>query len=105
MIKPLNTPQLSAARPRVGLQRVSDLIPRLIKMYEMQAELTKQEIQKEVNEREAAEMTSREFEATEATEATEETDDIEHTLLPVNALTQSLELGSACEQATFGWYE
>jgi hypothetical protein len=39
MIKPLNAPQLSAVKPRCGLQSISDLLPRLIRQYELQAEL------------------------------------------------------------------
>ncbi len=39
MIKPLNAPQLSSAKPRCGLQKISDLLPRLIRQYELQAEL------------------------------------------------------------------
>jgi hypothetical protein len=39
MIKPLNIPQLSSAKPRSGLQSIADLIPRLIRQYEIQAEL------------------------------------------------------------------
>ncbi len=39
MIKPLNSPQLSAAKPRTGLQSISELLPRLIRQYEIQAEL------------------------------------------------------------------
>jgi hypothetical protein len=39
MIKPLNIAQLSSAKPRTGLQSISDLIPRLIQQYELQAEL------------------------------------------------------------------
>ena len=41
MIKPLNSPQLSAAKTRTGLQSISDLLPRLIRNYELQAELNK----------------------------------------------------------------
>jgi hypothetical protein len=41
MIKPLNTPQLSSAKPRCGLQSVSDLLPRLIRQYELQAEIAR----------------------------------------------------------------
>ena len=41
MIKRLNTPQLSAAKQRTGLQSISDLVPRLIRQYELQAELLK----------------------------------------------------------------
>ncbi len=41
MIKPLNCPQLSSTKQRTGLQSVSDLIPRLIRQYELQAELMK----------------------------------------------------------------
>ena len=32
-----NTTQLSSAKPRCGLQKISSLIPRLIEHYEMQA--------------------------------------------------------------------
>lgn len=39
MIKPLNSTQLSSARPRCGLQSISDLVPRLIRQYEIQAQL------------------------------------------------------------------
>ena len=39
MIKPLNAPQLSAAKNRTGLQSISDLLPRLIRQYEIQAEM------------------------------------------------------------------
>lgn len=42
MIQPLNIPQLSSAKPRVGLQSVSDLLPRLIRLYEMQAQARQQ---------------------------------------------------------------
>ncbi len=45
MIKPLNAPQLSSVKPRTGLQRVSELLPRLIRQYEIQAELMKQRSQ------------------------------------------------------------
>ena len=39
MIQPLHT-QLSSAKPRTGLQSIGDLIPRLIRQYEIAAELT-----------------------------------------------------------------
>jgi hypothetical protein len=41
MIKPLNAPQLSAVKSRTGLQSISELLPRLIRQYELQAELMK----------------------------------------------------------------
>ena len=41
MIKPLNAPQLSAVKSRTGLQSISELLPRLIRQYELQAELVK----------------------------------------------------------------
>jgi hypothetical protein len=37
MIRPLNTPHLCCAKPRTGLQSLSDLLPRLIAQYELQA--------------------------------------------------------------------
>ena len=43
MIKPLNTLQLSAAKNRTGLTSIGDLLPRLIKQYEMQAELARKQ--------------------------------------------------------------
>ncbi len=42
MIKPLNAPQLSSMKTRCGLQKISDLLPRLIRQYEIQAELMQQ---------------------------------------------------------------
>jgi len=41
MIQPIHT-QLSAAKPRTGLQSIGDIIPRLIRQYELAAELTEQ---------------------------------------------------------------
>ena len=41
MIQSTHT-QLSSAKPRTGLQSIGDLIPRLIRQYEMAAELTQQ---------------------------------------------------------------
>lgn len=41
MIKPLNTPALAAAQPRTGLQNVAELIPQLIRKYEIQAEFAR----------------------------------------------------------------
>lgn len=49
MIKPLNVPQLSSAKPRAGLQKISDLLPRLIRQYELQAEMLKRREQAEQN--------------------------------------------------------
>ncbi len=42
MIQPLNSTQLSSAKPRAGLQRISDLLPRLIAQYELQAQAKRQ---------------------------------------------------------------
>ena len=42
MIQPLNTTQFSSAKPRGGLQSISELLPRLIELYEMQAEARRQ---------------------------------------------------------------
>lgn len=42
MIKPLNTTQLSSAKPRGGLQNISDLLPKLLKQYELQAQAKRQ---------------------------------------------------------------
>ena len=48
MIKPLNSPQLSAAKTRTGLQSISDLLPRLIRQYELQAEMMKRREEQKV---------------------------------------------------------
>jgi len=53
MIKPINSPVLSSAKPRCGLQKVSELIPRLIQQYEIQAEITRAR-QDEAEAKEAA---------------------------------------------------
>ena len=54
MIKPINHVQLSSAKTRTGLQRIGDLLPRLIKQYEMQAELARK-----VNQRDPVELANR----------------------------------------------
>ena len=46
MIKPINSPVfnapvLSSAKPRCGFQKVADLVPRLIRQYEIQARITR----------------------------------------------------------------
>lgn len=46
MIKPINAPQLSAVKSRTGLQSISELVPRLIRQYELQAELMKRRSEK-----------------------------------------------------------
>ena len=53
MIQPINSPVLSSAKPRCGLQKVSELIPRLIRQYEIQAEITRAR-QEEAEAKEAA---------------------------------------------------
>ena len=53
MIQPINSPVLSSAKPRCGLQKISDLIPRLIQQYEIQAEITRAR-QEEAEAKEAA---------------------------------------------------
>ncbi len=53
MIKPINSPVLSSAKPRCGLQKVSEIIPRLIRQYEIQAEITRAR-QEEADAKEAA---------------------------------------------------
>ena len=42
MIRPLNTTQMTSAKPRGGLQSIGDLLPRLMKVYELQAQARKQ---------------------------------------------------------------
>lgn len=42
MIRPLNTTQMTSAKPRGGLQSIGELLPRLMKVYELQAQARKQ---------------------------------------------------------------
>ncbi|MFK7766860.1 MAG: hypothetical protein AB8B55_06530 [Mariniblastus sp.] len=83
MIKPLNVPQLSSVKARTGLQRIGDLIPRLIRQYELQAELVKRREEHTRNEhaRNRASINVGQ---------------------PVPAIAME---SVATEQATFGWYE
>lgn len=39
MIKPLNSTDLASSKTRSGMTSIADLIPRLIRSYELQAEL------------------------------------------------------------------
>lgn len=41
MIQATNLPQLTSAKPRSGMSSISDLMPRLIRQYELQAEMKK----------------------------------------------------------------
>jgi len=52
MIQSTHT-QLSSAKPRAGLQSIGDLIPRLIRQYEMAAELTQQREEEALRKEEA----------------------------------------------------
>ncbi len=75
MIKPLNLPQLSSVKARSGLQSIGDLLPRLIRQYELQAELMK-----------------RREEHAQAANSVQ--------AVPAINLEPAI-----VEQATFGWYE
>ena len=79
MIKPLNSLQLSAAKPRSGLQSIGDLLPRLIRQYELQAELARKE------------------------EAIRNGDFVETEFN--TGFGVELETETVATQATFGWYE
>ena len=41
MIHATNIPQLTSAKPRSGMASVAELMPRLIRQYELQAEMKK----------------------------------------------------------------
>ena len=41
-IPSVNAPQLSSAKPRAGLSSIAELMPRLIRQYELQAEMKQQ---------------------------------------------------------------
>lgn len=88
MIQPLHT-QLSAAKPRTGLQSIGDIIPRLIRQYEMAAELTQQREDEALRKEEAI------AEATMIREAKQAWDSpmLTETVLPVSAEVQQ----------SFGW--
>ena len=95
MIKRLNSPELSAAKPRTGMQHVSVVIERLMKMYDMQAEMN--------------EMRTKEFRAEKAADqqimAAQSAPAVQPTLVistdPVCGLMPA-EV-TAVEQSTFGW--
>ena len=53
MIKPINNRRRSSTTNRCGLQKVSDIIPRLIRQYELQADITRAR-QEEAEAKEAA---------------------------------------------------
>ncbi len=55
MIKPVNRHSLSSSQPRRGLQKISEVIPRLIQQYQLQAEITR-ERQEEAEAKQAAMM-------------------------------------------------
>lgn len=42
MTQRINTPDLTSAKPRCGLQSVSNILPRLIAFYECQADARRQ---------------------------------------------------------------
>jgi hypothetical protein len=88
MIKPLHSPQLSAAKNRTGLQSIADLLPRLIRQYELQAELVKR---RETND-------MRRHGAMNRLEAKGRVE--ESMALPTIAIETV-----PGQQATFGWYE
>ncbi len=41
MIQSTNIPQLTSAKPRSGMSSIADLMPRLIRQYELQAEMNR----------------------------------------------------------------
>lgn len=41
MIQATNIPQLTSAKPRSGMASIAELMPRLIRQYELQAEMKK----------------------------------------------------------------
>ena len=63
MIQPLNTTQLSSAKPRGGLQNISDLLPKLLQQYELQAQ-AKRQIEADRQRRQSQIRTSRNQQAT-----------------------------------------
>ena len=87
MIQPLHT-QLTAAKPRTGLQSIGDLIPRLIRQYEMAAELTQQREAEAMRKEEAIAEAAMIREAKQAWE----------TSLPVETVLPVVE-----DQQSFGW--
>jgi hypothetical protein len=90
MIKPLNAPQLSAMKPRAGLQRISDLLPRLVEHYEMQAEMVKRRSEAAAKARLEQDLIA--AQTTEFPSASQ----------PIVVVETK---GAATQQATFGWYE
>lgn len=89
MIQPLHT-QLSSAKPRTGLQSIGDLIPRLIRQYEMAAELAEEREQEALRKEEAIAEAAM---IREAKHAWDEAPLLAETVLPVPAEFQQ----------SFGW--
>ena len=88
MIQSLHT-QLSSAKPRTGLQSIGDLIPRLIRQYEMAAELAEQRESEAIRKAEAMEEAAMIREAKQTWEAS----------LPV--VSEAVQVDAV--QQSFGW--
>ena len=88
MIQPLHT-QLSSAKPRTGLQSIGDLIPRLIRQYEMAAELAEQRESEAMRKAEAMEEAAMIREAKQAWDA------------PLPVVVEAVEVEAV--QQSFGW--
>ena len=88
MIQPLHT-QLSSAKPRTGLQSIGDLIPRLIRQYEMAAELAELRDAEAVRKAEAMEEAAMIREAKQAWET------------PLAVVGEAVE--TTAVQQSFGW--
>ena len=88
MIQPLQT-QLSSAKPRTGLQSIGDLIPRLIRQYEMAADLAEQRESEAMRKAEAMEEAAMIREAKQAWDA------------PLPVVGETAEVSAV--QQSFGW--
>jgi len=100
MIKPLNSPQLSAAKQRTGLQSISELLPRLIRNYELQAELMQrnESIPRRGSETRRSSEARRNAESRRNSESRQTEQRYEEIIPMPNVSMQT-------EQSTFSWYE
>ncbi len=90
--------QLTAAKPRCGLQSIGDLIPRLIRQYEIQAEMN-EESGRVKPKRRAAHRTERTKSRISATTSRL------NSKSAANSSGVNTRIDSTKKQATFAWYD
>ena len=109
MIKPidspvLNAPVLSSAKPRCGFQKISELVPRLIRQYEIQAQITRAREEEAAAKDAAMQDAARIREAKVAFFGDEDGPWLnEPVAIPTQLPTTCSESSDAAVQQSFGW--